>query len=48
MRRVGGGPEGRLGQPSPSERPTQAAGQQAEQTEQTPSKHGILGRLFQR
>jgi hypothetical protein len=45
MRRVGGGPQGSLEQPSPSERPTEAAQQQ---TEQTPPKHGILGRLFGR
>ena len=45
MQRVGGGPSGSTEQPSPSERPTQQAEQQ---TEQTPPRHGILGRLFQR
>jgi hypothetical protein len=45
MRRVGGSPEGSSEAPSPSERPTQSA---AQQTEQAPPRHGILGRLFQR
>jgi hypothetical protein len=45
MKRVGGDPAGSAEEPSPSERPTQQADQQ---TEQTPPRHGIIGRLFQR
>jgi hypothetical protein len=45
MRRVGGGPEESREQPSPSEQEAQGSQQQ---TQQTPPRHGILGRLFQR